>query len=424
VPADRPALTLRRVAVTGMGVVSPVGSSCDQFFDNLLAGKSGIRRLSASFAGGLSARIGGEVEFDPAVHFPKAKLGLLDRFSQFALVAAAQAVLDSGMALDDKLQERAGVFLGIGMGGAQTLEAGYSELFLQRKERLPPFTVLRTMNNAAAAHISMDFGLRGPSYTYSTACSSSSIAIGEAVRAIRHGYADAALAGGAESLFSLGTLRAWEALRTLALEDAQDPAASCRPFSRDRTGLVLGEGAGVIVLEDLESARRRGARIYAEVIGYGAASDAAHIAKPDMAGQVRAMRAALEDAGIAPAEVDYLNAHGTATVAGDVIETAAIKQVFGAQAGRIPVSSTKSMHGHLMGAAGAVEFVAAILAIVRGAIPPTANLRVADPECDLDYVANEGRSGIAVRTVMSNSFAFGGSNAVLIARSLEACHRA
>lgn len=409
---------MRRVAVTGLGVLSPVGNGWEQFFGALLAGKSGIRRLSAGFAQQLSTKIGGEIDFDPALHFPKSKLSLLDRFSQFALVAAKQAIGDSGLAFDERLQERTGVFLGTGMGGAHTLEAGYEDLFLQKKDRLPPYSVLRGMNNAAAAHISIDYGLCGPAYTYSTACSSSAIAVGEAYRAIRHGYADVAVAGGAESLLTLGILRAWEALRTLAVEDAEDPASSCRPFSKDRTGLVLGEGAGVVVLEDMESAVRRGARIHAELAGYGAASDAAHIAKPDVGGQVRAMRLALEDAGIGPEGIDYINAHGTATVAGDVIETVAIKRVFGAHAQEIAVSSTKSMHGHLMGAAGVVEFIAAVLAIGRGAIPPTANLRVPDPECDLDYVANTARRGASVRTVMSNSFAFGGSNAVLVARAL------
>jgi 3-oxoacyl-[acyl-carrier-protein] synthase II len=409
-------LDARRVAVTGLGVLSPVGDDCGRHFDALMAGKSGIRRLSAAFAPRLSARIGGEIDFDPAMHFPKSKLGLLDRFSQFALVAAKQAVDQSGLTREERLRERTGVFLGTGMGGAHTLEAVYEDLFLQKKDRLSPYTVLRAMNNAAAAHISIEYGLRGPAYTYSTACSSSAIAIGEACRAIRHGYIDAAVAGGAESLLTLGTLRAWESLHTLAGEDAGDPAASCRPFSGDRTGLVLGEGAGMVVLEDMESAVRKGKRIHAELAGFGAASDAAHIVKPDIGGQVRAMQLALEDAGLGPEGIDYINAHGTATIAGDLVETAAIKRVFGAHAQKIAVSSTKSMHGHLMGAAGAVEFITSILAIVRGAIPPTTNLRVPDPGCDLDYVANTARRGVSIRAAMSNSFAFGGSNAVLIAR--------
>jgi 3-oxoacyl-[acyl-carrier-protein] synthase II len=405
--------------VTGMGVISPVGNDCDRFFDNLLNGRSGIRKLSASFVGTLTASVGGEVDYDPASRFARPKLVLLDRFSQFALEAAAQAIKDAGIEFDEALGERTGVFVGTGLGGAGTIEAGYEEIFLRGKDRLAPYIVPRTMNNAAAGHISIDHGLRGPSLTYSTACSSSAIAIGEACRAIRHGDVDAAIAGGAESLLTLGTIRAWEALRTLAVTDAKDPASSCRPFSKDRTGLVLAEGAGMLVLETLDHASRRGARIRAEVIGYAAGSDAEHLTRPGEAGQVRAIRLALADAGASLDEIDYINAHGTATLAGDVIETAAIRKVFGERAARIPVSSTKSMHGHLMGAAGAVEFIASIMAIAQGAVPPTANLRVPDPECNLDYVPNVGRSGVAIRTVMSNSFAFGGSNAVLIARSFD-----
>ena len=402
-----------------MGVMSPVGNDCERFFSTLLAGRSGIRRLSAKFAGRLVANVGGEVDYDPASRFPRPKLAFLDRFSQLALEAAAQAIRDAGFAPDDSLRERTGVFVGTGMGGASTVEAGYEEMFLEGKDRLPPHTVPRAMNNAAAGHISIDHGLRGPSLTYSTACSSSAIAIGEACRAIRHGHIDAAVAGGAESLLSLGTIRAWEALRTLAVTDPEDPGASCRPFSKDRTGLVLAEGAGMLLLEALDHAQRRGARILAEVIGYGAASDASHLTRPGEEGQVRAIRLALADAGAAPDEIDYINAHGTATLAGDVIETAAIKKVFGERASRIPVTSTKSMHGHLMGAAGAVEFIASIMAIGRGAVPPTANLRVPDPECDLDYVPNLAREGLQIKTVMSNSFAFGGSNAVLIGRAFR-----
>jgi 3-oxoacyl-[acyl-carrier-protein] synthase II len=402
-----------------MGVMSPLGNDCDRFFDNLLDGRSGIRKLSANFAGRLSANVGGEVDYDPAARFPRPKLALLDRFSQFALEAAAQAIGDAGIEFEESLKERTGVFVGTGLGGATTIEAGYEEIFIQGKDRVPPHVVPRTMNNAAAGHISIDYGLRGPNLTYSTACSSSAIAIGEACRAIRHGYVDAAIAGGAESLLTLGTIRAWEALRTLAVTDAKDPAASCRPFSKDRTGLVLAEGAGMLVLETLAHAVRRGARIHAEMIGYGVGSDASHLTRPGEEGQVRAMRLALADAGAAPDEIDYINAHGTATLAGDVIETAAIREVFGDHVANIPVSSTKSMHGHLMGATGAVEFIASIMAIGRGAVPPTANLRVPDPECNLDYVPNLGRGGITVRTVMSNSFAFGGSNAVLIGRRFE-----
>jgi 3-oxoacyl-[acyl-carrier-protein] synthase II len=407
---------LRKVLVTGLGVVSPVGIGRDAFFGSLLAGRSGIRRLTSAFASSLVSRIGGEVDFDPAAHFPKPKLALLDRFSQFALVAAAEALRDAGIAGDDPRKARAGVYLGTGFGGAHSIESSYADLFAQGKDRLPPYTVIRVMNNAATAHISIDSGLRGPSLTFSTACSSSGIAIGEACRAIRHGYADFAIAGGAESLLTLATIRAWEALRTLAVEDPDDPAASCRPFSRDRTGLVLGEGAGIVVLESEEHARARGVKVYAELAGYGAASDASHLTKPSQAGQAEAMRLALADAGLDAGSIGYINAHGTATLAGDQSETAAIKEVFGAHAHRLAVSSTKSMHGHLMGATGAVEFIASVLALQRGALPPTANLRTPDPACDLDYVPNTARTGVDLEAVMSSSFAFGGSNAVLVAR--------
>ena len=407
---------MRKVVVTGVGVVSPVGIGRDEFFAHLLAGRSGIRHLTADFMPRLVSKIGGEVAFDASAFFPKPKLSLLDRFSQFALVAAQQALDDAKIEAADPRKARAGVYLGTGFGGAQTVESAYADIFANGKDRLPPYTVIRVMNNAATAHISIDFALRGPSLTFSTACSSSAIAIGEACRAIRHGYADLAIAGGSESLLTLATIRAWEALRTLAAEDPEDPSTSCRPFSKDRTGLVLGEGAGIVVLESEDHARARGATVYAELAGYGAASDASHLTKPSKEGQCAAMRMALEDAGLAPQAVGYINAHGTATLAGDVSETAAIREVFGAHATRLAVSSTKSMHGHLMGATGAVEFIASLLALQRGVLLPTANLRVPDPECDLDYVPNVARTGVELEAVMSNSFAFGGSNAVLVAR--------
>ena len=407
---------MRKVVVTGLGVVSPVGIGRDAFFASLLAGRSGIRRLTSEFAPRLVSKIGGEVEFDPAAYFPKPKLALLDRFSQFALVAAREALGDARINPTDPRKARAGVYIGTSVGGTNTTEAAYVDLFSAGKDKLPPYTVIRVMNNAAAAHISIDHALSGPSLTYSTACSSSAIAIGEACRAIRHGYVDLAIAGGAESLLNIGTIRAWEAMRTLAAEDQQDPSASCRPFSRDRAGLVLGEGAGIVVLESEAHARERGARIYAVAAGYGASSDASHLTKPSQEGQAAAMRMALADAGLEPRDVGYINAHGTATLAGDVIETQSIKDVFGPHAPSLAVSSTKSMHGHLMGATGVVEYIAAILALYSGSLPPTANLRVPDPECDLDYVPNAARGGVVLEAVMSNSFAFGGSNAVLVAR--------
>lgn len=408
----------RRVAVTGLGVVSPVGIGAAFFFDALLASRSGIGRIDAPFAGQLKVKVAGAVAWDAASLFPKARLSLLDRCSQFALIAAREALGDSGLVLDESRRSRTGVFAGTSMGGTQTVEAGYADLFLEGKDRLPPYTVLRSMHNAPAAHLSIEHGYTGASATYAAACASSAIAIGEAMRAIRHGYADFALAGGTESMINYGTLRGWEALHALAREDAVDCAASCRPFSKDRDGLVLGEGAGMLVLEELAHAQARGARIYAELAGYGAASDASHISSPNAAGQAKAMCEALADAGLNAADIDYLNAHGTATLAGDETETAAIKQAFGDAARRLAISSTKSMHGHLMGAGGAVEFIAAILAIQHQALPPTAHLRTPDPACDLDYIPNVARHGVRVKTVMSNSFAFGGANAVLVARSV------
>jgi 3-oxoacyl-[acyl-carrier-protein] synthase II len=304
------------------------------------------------------------------------------------------------------------------MGGAGTVENGYVDLYVRNQERLAPSTVMAVMNNAAAAQIGLAYSLYGPSLTFSCACASSAVAIGEAYRAIKHGYITAAVVGGSEALLTFGTLKAWESLRALAAGDYENPSTSCRPFSIDRSGLVLGEGAAVLVLEDLDKAKARGATIYAEIIGYGTNNDAHHLTKPSSAGQATAMAAALHDAGIKPKAIDYINAHATATIVGDKAETDAIKSVFGQHAYHLPISSTKSMHGHLMGAAGAIEFATALLAIQNQAIPPTANLENPDPDCDLDYVPINGRTGATVQTVMSNSFAFGGTNAVLIARNI------
>lgn len=407
----------RRVVVTGLGIISPVGKNPDEFFDNLMAGRSGVRRLQTDFVDKLSIRIGASVEgYSPTDYFSRIKLSGIERFSQFALIAAEQAVADAQLELAEHERPRAGVTMGTGMGGATTLEEGYIEVFQREVPRVKPLSVLLTMNNAAASHISINYRLQGPNVTYSTACSSSAIAIGEAYRQIKDGYTDVMLAGGSEAMFTYGAMKAWEALRTLALEDAQDVSASCKPFSKDRSGLVLGEGAAVLVLEDAERAVKRGARIYAEIAGYDSSSDSSHITKPDAAGQTRAILNALRSANMQPQDIHYINAHGTATPVGDIEETRAIKQVFGDYAYHLPVSSTKSMHGHLLGATGAVEFMASVLALQHNAIPPTINLHQPDPECDLDYVPNEGRRNVELSAVMSNSFAFGGSNAVLIAK--------
>lgn len=406
----------RRVVVTGLGVISPLGNDKNTFFKNLMAGKSGIKKLQTDFVDLLDSKIAGYVDdFDPLQYFPKNKAATLDRVTQFALVATQQAIEDSGIDIEHENLRRIGVHLGTGMGGAASVEEGYYRLFHDKAERLKPFTVLMSMINAAGAQLALDYGFTGPNLTFCTACSSSNVAIGEAVKQIRYGAADVMLAGGSEAMLTFGTIKAWEALRTLATEDPQDYAKSSKPFSLNRSGFVLGEGAAMVVLEDMDHAISRGARIYAEVIGYGSSNDSFHITQPTLEGQVRAMQSALDDAGIIAIELDYINAHGTGTKLNDSTESKAIKEV---GAGKVPVSSTKSMHGHLIGATGAVEFVACLMAIQKQALPPTANLDVIDPDCDLDYIPNKGRENVKVNTVMSNAFAFGGTSAVLIARKL------
>ena len=406
---------MKRVAVSGLGVISPLGNDVATFFEALVQGRSGIRRLEGPHAGRLACRIGGTVAFDSAAHFPAAKLRMLDRVSQFALAAAAQAVKDAGLDFSAADKSRAGVFVGTGVGGAETTDEGYHTLYAQQSDRLKPFSVLMAMVNAPASWIGIEYGLRGPNLTYSTACSSSAVAIGEAARRIASGEADVIIAGGAEAPLNFGTVKACEALKTLATEDPSDPSASCKPFAKDRSGLVLAEGAAMVVLESEDHLRRRGGRAHGALVGYGLTTDAAHITRPTMEGQRDAMTRALQDAGLGADEIGYVNAHGTGTGANDPVETAAIKAVFGDRAYRIPVSSTKSMHGHLLGAAGALEFVATLLALERGIAPPTINLRVPDPECDLDYVPLAARSIPGARAALSSSFAFGGTNAVLVA---------
>jgi 3-oxoacyl-[acyl-carrier-protein] synthase II len=399
-----------------MGVVSPLGNDPARVFDRLLAGESGIARLPESFNARLATRVVARASFVGEQRFPPPRLRMLDRVSQFALGACADAIADAQLVIGDEDADAIGVAIGTGMGGAQSTDDGYQKIYEQHSDRVPPFSVLLAMNNAAASWIGIEHGLRGPNLTYSTACSSSSVAIGEGARRIAHGEVQAMIVGGTEAPLTFGTLMAWEALKTLAREDAFNPAASCKPFARDRTGLVLGEGAAVLVLEDAEHARLRGARVHAEVAGYGLATDTEHITRPSVRGQAQAMARALDAAGFAPPDIGYINAHGTGTQANDAVETAAIKEVFGGAAASCPISSTKSMHGHLLGAAGALEFIIAILALQRGIVPPTAHLRVRDPECDLDYVAEGARRIDPPTAVMSNSFAFGGTNAVLIAR--------
>lgn len=408
---------MRKVCITGLGIVSPIGTGIDAFHASLRSGKSGIRIIHQGEAPLTSSpvQVAGQVDINFAGHLPPTKVPGLDRVSLLALVAAQQAIHNANIGSNALDLYSAGVYVGTGIGGIHALELAYEEFFLRGGARIKPLSVVQAMNNAAAAHIAMTHGCHGPVLTYSTACSSSAMAIGEAYRAIKHGYADTIIAGGTEALLAPGSIAGWGALRTLALPDAANPAASCKPFAKGRTGLVLAEGAAMLVLEDVEHARRRGANIIAMLSGYGCRTDATHLTKPDAAGQAATMHAALAEAGLVAEKIDYINAHGTATIAGDIIESSAIKAVFGDRARRIPVSSTKSMHGHVMGATGAVEFIASLLALQHDFIPPTMHLDEADPACDLDYVANAARIGVQLDHVMSNSFAFGGSNAVLIA---------
>lgn len=407
---------MRRVAITGIGVVSPLGNSTDALLHSLVAARSGIKRLEGDDYRRLANRIAAPAMFDPSTVAEAPKLRMMDRTTQFALAAAGDALAQSRLSAIDIDASRAGVFLGTGMGGAHSTDEGYRTLYAEQSDRIKPFSVLLSMNNAAASWIGLEQGFTGPNLTFTTACSSSAVAIGEAMLRIRSGEADIMIAGGAEAPLSLGPMKAWEAMRTLAREDPQDPAASCKPFSKNRSGMVLGEGAAILVLEEWEAAAARSAVILAEVIGFGLATDVSHPTHPSVEGQARTMQLALSSSGVEATAVDYVNAHGTGTPANDAVETAAIKRVFGEHARRMPVSSTKSMHGHLLGAAGALEFAIAILAMNSGMVPPTANLLQADPECDLDYVPNHARFDASIRTVMSNSFAFGGTNAVLLAR--------
>ena len=397
-----------------MGVVAPVGRTVRDFFDALVAARSGVRPVPAALDPEGSRLVAATVDFDATAHWPSHLVSRLDRGTQLAVVAARDAAIDAGLTLTEEESERAGVYWGTGFGGATSIEESYRTLFAAGG-RVRPTAVVLGMSNAAAAHVSIDLGLRGPILNVATACSSSASAIGEAFRAIRAGDADVVVAGGSEALVTLGNLRAWDAMQALAHADPYDPSRSCKPFSANRTGVVLGEGAGALVLESESRARKRGATIHAELVGYGNAGDARGMSQPDPDGQARAMHAALRDARIAAGDVDYLNAHGTATLVGDGAETIAIRRTFGTDAQRLAISSTKALHGHLMGATGAAELVASICAMRSGVIPPTAHLECADPACDLDYVPNVARDA-RVDTVMSNSFGVGGMNAVLVAR--------
>ena len=400
---------MRRVVITGAGAISPLGHSLPDMWDALRNGRSAIGPITCVPTDKLIIEIAAEIkDFDPSAHFDEKHLAILDRVSQLALVAAREAVAQAGISFRDGLGPRTAAIVGTGSGGMGTMDAAFQRLYEEQKRRIFPLTVPRLMVSAAPSHITMEFGITGPSYAISSACSSANHAIGEAFMMLRSGRADVAIAGGTEACLTLGTIMGWQALRVMAPD-------TCRPFSGARKGMVLGEGAGMFVLETLEDAKARGAPILAEIAGFGMTSDAGDIVAPSQDGAAGAIKMALDDADLAPGDIDYVNAHGTGTDINDVTETRALRQVLGAHADSVPVSSTKSMHGHALGAAGAVELAATLLSLDKGIIPPTANFTDPDPECDLDYVPNEARAH-AVDCALSNSFAFGGLNAVLAIR--------
>ncbi|HXX19016.1 MAG TPA: beta-ketoacyl-[acyl-carrier-protein] synthase family protein [Candidatus Acidoferrum sp.] len=402
----------RRVVITGLGIVSALGLDVAENWKALCEGRSGIGPLQGVDGSrvGLKVQNAAQVRgFDPLKHFEGGKDAQLDRFAQFSVVAARDAMRDSGIALTPDLRENCAIVCGSAVGGQSAIEAGFEDLWVNGRGRVHPLTIPKTMANAGASHIAMDLGLSGPAYTISTACSSANHAMGQAFRIVRDGLAEMAVTGGAEAFFTVGMLKAWEAMRVISPD-------TCRPFSKDRKGMILGEGGAMMILEPLEAAKARGATIYAEICGFGMTADAHHLTQPTVEGPARAMGAALREAGLAPEEIGYINAHGTGTPGNDPVETRAIRKVFGAHADKIGVSSTKSMHGHALGAAGALEAIATVLALRNGILPPTANFTERDPECDLDYIPNQSRRA-QVSAALSNSFAFGGLNAVVAFRA-------
>ena len=412
----------RRVVITGIGVVTPVGNDLDSFWASLKEGKSGIGRITSFDITNYDCQIAGEVRnFDPKPFFKNPKdVRRTDRFVQLAMGAAKMSINDSGLDLERVNRDRFGTIISSGIGGLKTLEEQFTILMNKGPSRTSPFTIPMLISNMASGIISMEFGLRGPNMCIVTACATSNNSIGESWRMIKFGDADIFLAGGSEaSIVELG-LAGFSSMRALSRRN-DEPERASRPFDRDRDGFVMSEGAGVVVVEDLEHAKKRGAKIYCELSGYGLSSDAYHMTAPpeDGEGAARAMKLALDHAKISPADVDYINAHATSTGLGDIAETKAIKMVFGQeQAKKVAISATKSMTGHLLGGAGAVEMAACALSIRDGIIPPTINLENPDPECDLDYTPNKAREK-KVRVALNNSFGFGGHNATLVATAFE-----
>ncbi|MBI1418219.1 MAG: beta-ketoacyl-ACP synthase II [Limimaricola sp.] len=402
---------MKRVVITGAGTINPLGHDVPATLEAMREGRCGIGPLDIRDVDRLAIQIGGQVrDYDEHVHFNRQQIALYDRFTQFTLLAARQAIDQSGLRPVGELANRAGVVLGTSGGGLTTQDENYRAVYEEGKNRVHPFIVPKLMNNAAASHVSMEWNLRGPSFTVATACASSNHAMGLAFQMVRSGMATAMVTGGSESMLCFGGIKAWEGLRVMSRD-------ACRPFSANRSGMVQGEGAGVFVFEDYDHARARGAEMLAEVIGFAMSSDASDIVMPSKQGAARAIAGAIADAGVPKEAVGYINAHGTGTAANDKTESAAVADVFGRHADRLMLSSTKSMHGHLIGGTGAVELLACIMAVRDGVIAPTIGYEEPDPECALDVVPNVAREA-KVDVVLSNAFAFGGLNAVIALRGI------
>ena len=397
---------MHRVVITGAGTINPLGGNVPETLTAMQEGKCGIGALDIQDVDRLSIQIGGQVrDYDESAHFNRQQIALYDRFTQFTLLAAREAIGQSGLSFSGRLADRSGVVLGTSGGGLTTQDENYRAVYQAGKNRVHPFIVPKLMNNAAASHVSMEWNLRGPSFTVATACASSNHAMGQAFNMVRCGIATVMVTGGSEAMLCFGGIKAWEGLRVMSRD-------ACRPFSATRNGMVQGEGAGVYVFEEYEHARARGAEILCEVVGFAMSSDASDIVMPSKQGAARAISGALADARIPRDKVGYINAHGTGTAANDKTECAAVADVFGAHADALMISSTKSMHGHLIGGTGAVELLACIMALRDGVIAPTIGFEEPDPECALDVVPNVARDA-RIDVALSNAFAFGGLNAVI-----------
>jgi 3-oxoacyl-[acyl-carrier-protein] synthase II len=410
----------RRVVVTGLGVISPLGSGVDKNWEALQSGRSGIRKITRFPADAFTSRIAGEVpDFKAEDYIEPKEIKKMDLFIQYALGAASMAMADSGLQIEGEFAEGVGVIIGVGLCGLDTIEVTKEALLAGGPRKISPFFIPRVISNLAPGHVAIRYGAKGVNWTPTSACASGTHALGEAFHLIRRGVQDAVISGGAESTITPLGVGGFAAMKALSTRN-DEPERASRPFDKERDGFVIGEGSGILILEEREHAIQRGAKIYAEVIGYAATGDAYHMTSPSPEGEgaARCMRLALKDAGISPVDVDYINAHGTSTEYNDANETTAIKTVFGEQAAKVAVSSTKSMTGHLLGAAGAVEGVYSALALHHGMIPPTINYENPDPACDLDYVPNKARKA-DIKVVLSNSFGFGGTNACVILRRAE-----